>query len=116
MSLQSQVGEKLIWDQRCDNVAQFFHRLLHCLGVANSGHHINITRSAYETDSFVIGVDCEAAPQEAHGSGLSTHSAPLQLDLRDLGLNASDLPTAVFVTSYFDTMIQIEQDAVSFAQ
>ena len=44
LSLQSQLGEKSMPDHRIDNLGQFWHRFLHCVGLANSSSTCNITR------------------------------------------------------------------------
>ena len=115
MSLQTQIGERVMPDHRCDNISQFWHRLMHTIGVANSASTINITLGSYTTDSFVASADCEAVPGQAHGSGMSTHNSQLVCDVRDIGTNSADLPTTAFVTCWHEALIQISQDGVSLA-
>ena len=119
LSLQSQIGERIIPDHRCDNLSQFWHRLMHCIGTANSSATVNITAGPYAADSFIAAVDLEAIPLQAHGSGMSTHNAQLTLDLRDIGSSwdptTGDGPTTAFITCWYETMIEISQDGVSVA-
>ena len=101
ISIQAQCGEKQMPDNRVDNLAQHWHRLLHTIGVANSPTCININRIAYGSDSFISATDCEAVP-EAHASGMSTHNAPLVLDIQTSGrqqLTSHQLPTCSATTS-----------------
>ena len=115
ISVQAQIGEKQLPDNRVDNLSQHYHRLLHTIGVANSASTINITRGPYASDSFISGTDCEAVPGEAHGSGLSTMNAPLVLDIQNLGTSSSDLPTSAFLLCFHETLIQVSQDGVQVA-
>ena len=115
LSLQSQVGERSIPDHRIDNLGQFWHRFLHCVGLANSSSTCNITRGAYELDSFISATDLEAVPLQAHGSGMSTHNSQLTLDLRDLGTDSADLPTSAYLTCWYEALVTIEQDGVTLA-
>ena len=115
LSLRSQVGDVATPDMPCDNMSQFWHRLLHCIGVKNSpSHNLCITHDAYRSDSFVAAVDWEAVP-EAHGSGISTHNASLVQDIRGLGTDANDLPTMAFLTTVLENLIQISQDGITLA-
>jgi hypothetical protein len=115
LSLRSQVGDVATPDMPCDNMAQFFHRLLHTVGLKNSpSHTLCITHDVYRSDSFVAGTDFESVP-EAHGSGISTHGASLVLDIRNLGTDANDLPTMAFLTTVSENLIQISQDGVTLA-
>ena len=119
ISLQSQIGTALWPDHRCDNLSQFWHRLMHCIGTANSSAVVNITATPYSTDSWISATDLEAVPLQAHGSGKSTHGAQLTLDLRDIGSSwdpsTGDGPTTAFITCWYETMIEISQDGVSMA-
>ncbi len=115
ISIQTQVGERVIPDHRCDNLSQHFHRLMHCLGVANSPTTINLTMKAYKDDSWIGAVDFEAVPGQAHGSGMSTHNSQLTMDLRGLGTGGTDLPSLAFLCCWFETLIEITQDGVSVA-
>ena len=114
ISVQAQIGEKQIPDNRTDNLSQHWHRLLHTIGVANSATTINITRSPYGSDSFISATDCEAVP-EAHASGLSTHNAALTLDIQGIGATSADLPTSAYLLCFHECMIEISQDGVSVA-
>ena len=114
ISVQVQCGEKQYPDNRCDNLRQHFHRLLHAIGVANTPATINLTLLPYATDSFIQATDFESVP-EAHASGLSTHNAPLVYDIQNIGTNSSDLPTICFITCFHETLIEISQDGISVA-
>ena len=111
ISLQTQVGERVFPDHRCDNLSQFYHRLMHCIGVANSPSSINITQAAYKDDSWIAGIDFEAVPGQAHGSGMSTHNSQMTMDLRGLGSGA----TLAFITCWHEALIEISQDGVTLA-
>ena len=113
LSLQMQVGAKIIPDHRTDNLSQHFHRLLHTLGLANSSQTLNITQQSFALDSFCAAIDCESVPGQAHGSGLSTHQSPLHLDFR--GLGDAELPTSAYVTCFHESLITIESDGISYA-
>ena len=115
MSQQSQLGEKSIPDHRVDNLSQFWHRLLHCIGFTNSNSTMNITRGSYESDSWISATDLEAVPLQAHGSGMSTHNSQLTLDLRDMGTDSGNLPTAAYLTCWYESILTIEQDGVTLA-
>ena len=116
LSQQVQVGAKLWPDHRCDNLSQFFHRLLHCTGLANSMTSPNITMGAFSSDSFIAATDLEAVPSpQAHATGESTHNSQLTVDLRDIGSSSSDLPTQAYVTIFHEALITIEQDGVTLA-
>ena len=115
LSMQTQVGERIIPDHRCDNLSQHYHRLIHCMGVASSPTTINLTMAAYKTDSWVGAVDFEAVPGQAHGSGMSTHNSQLTMDLRGLGTGGTDLPSLAYLCCWFETLIEISQDGVSVA-
>ena len=112
ISVQAQIGEKQIPDNRTDNLSQHWHRLLHTIGVANSATTINITRSPYGSDSFISATDCEAVP-EAHASGMSTANAPLVLDIQSIGATSADLPTQTFLCCFHECLIEISADSVS---
>ena len=114
ISVQVQCGEKQFPDNRCDNLSQHWHRLLHAIGVANSPTTINIRRSTYSTNSFVNATDFENIP-EAHASGLSTHNAPLVYDIQHIGVDAGDLPKIAFLLCFHEALIEINQDSVSIA-
>ena len=114
ISVQAQIGEKQMPDNRTDNLSQHWHRLLHTIGVANSATTINITRSPYGSDSFISATDCEAIP-EAHASGMSTHNAPLVLDIQNLGATSADLPSSAYLLCFHECLIEISQDGVSVA-
>ena len=114
ISVQVQCGEKQFPDNRCDNLRQHFHRLLHAIGVANSPTTINITRLPYHTDSFIQATDFEAVP-EVHASGMSTHNAPLVYDIQNIGSSSSDLPTIAFLMCFHEALIEINQDGVTLA-
>ena len=114
ISVQVQCGERQYPDNRCDNLRQHYHRLLHAIGVANTPATINLTLLPYATDSFIQATDFESVP-EAHASGLSTHNAPLVYDIQNIGTNSSDLPTIAFLTCFHETLIEISQDGVSVA-
>ena len=114
ISVQAQIGEKQIPDNRTDNLSQHWHRLLHTIGVANSATTINITRSPYGSDSFISATDCEAVP-EAHASGMSTHNSPVVLDIQSIGATSADLPTQAFLCCFHESLIEISQDGVSLA-
>jgi len=115
MSMQTQIGERVWPDHRCDNMRQFWHRLLHAIGVANSTSTVNITAGPYESDSFIAATDFEACPGQSHGSGMSTANSQMVIDLRDLGTGGADLPTTAFVTVWHEALIEISQDGVSLA-
>jgi hypothetical protein len=114
LSAQAQIGERVFPDQRVDNIQQFYSRLMSTIGTTNSNVTINLTMVPYTTDSFIYGTDFEAVPGQAHGSGMSTHGAQLTFDLRDLG-SAGNLPTSAYCTCWFDSLIEITQDGVSYA-
>ena len=101
-------------DNRVDILAQHCHRLLHTIGVANSASTINITRAGFGSNSFISATDFEAVP-EMHGTGLSTHNAPLTFDIQQIGASASDLPSSAYLLCFHETMISIGQDGVSSA-
>ena len=114
ISVQAQIGERQIPDNRTDNMAQHFHRMLHTIGVANSATTINITRAAYGSDSFISATDCEAVP-EAHASGMSTHNAPLVLDVQHMGATSADLPSTAYLLCFHECLVEISQEGVSVA-
>jgi hypothetical protein len=114
ISVQAQIGERQIPDNRTDNIAQHFHRMLHTIGVANSATTINITRGAYGSDSFISATDCEAVP-EAHASGMSTHNAPLVLDVQHMGATSADLPSTAYLLCFHECLVEISQEGVSVA-
>ena len=114
ISVQAQIGERQIPDNRTDNLSQHFHRMLHTVGVANSATTINITRGPYSSDSFISATDCEAVP-EAHASGMSTHNAPLVLDIQHIGATSTDLPTSAYLLCFHECLIEISQEGVSVA-
>ena len=114
ISVQAQIGERQLPDNRTDNLSQHWHRLLHAIGVANIATTINITRSPYGSDSFISATDCEAIP-EAHASGMSTHNASLVLDIQSVGATSADLPTSAYLLCFHERMIEISQYGVSVA-
>jgi hypothetical protein len=115
LSLRSQVGDVATPDMPCDNMSQFWHRLLHCVGLKNSPSHTPcISYDTYRSDAFIAGTDYESVP-EAHGSGISTHGATLVQDIRNIGTDANDLPTMAFLTTVSENLIQISQDGVVLA-
>ena len=115
LSQQVQVGAKLWPDHRCDNLSQFFHRMLHAIGLANSMSSPNITLGPFGSDSFIAVTDLESVPGQAHGSGCSTHNSQMTVDLRDIGSGASDLPTQAYVCIFHESLITIEADGVTLA-
>jgi hypothetical protein len=115
LSLRSQVGDVATPDMPCDNMSQFWFRLLHCVGLKNSPSHTPcISYDTYRSDAFCAGIDWETVP-EATGSGISTHGAPQVLDIRNIGTDANDLPTTAFLTVVHENLIQISQDGVVLA-
>ena len=115
VSIQLQIGERLWPDNRCDNLAQHWHRLLQGLGLGSSNSTINITKAKYGSDSFVSLSDVECVPGQAGHSGTSTHNAQMVFDLRDMGVNSADLPTKAFVTCWHNAILTIGQDGCSVA-
>ena len=111
---QVQIGAKLWPDHRNDTMSLHYHRLLHCLGIANSSATCNISLKQFKTDAFVIATDTESVPGQAHGSGYSTHNASLVCDLRNLGTGAAK-PNSAFVTIFHETLVSISQDGVEVA-
>jgi hypothetical protein len=115
ISQQVQVGAKLWPDHRCDNLSQHFHRLLHCIGLANSMASPNISLGSFSSDSFVLATDFESVPGQAHGSGASTHNSQMTFDIRGLSDAPADLPVTAYVTIMHEAIITIEQDGVTLA-
>ena len=114
ISVQCQIGERQTPDNRTDNLAQHYYRLLSAVGLAHNTSTWNITRAGFGNDSFISASDFEAVP-EAHGSGISTHNAPLILDIQNIGSANADLPTTCFILAFHETLIEISQDGVSVA-
>ena len=76
---------------------------------------INITKAKYATDSFVSLSDVECVPGQAGHSGTSTRNSQMVFDLRDMGVNNSDLPTKAYATCWHNAIMTIGQDGVSVA-
>ena len=114
ISIQCQIGEKQTPDNRTDNLAQHYYRLLSAVGLAHSTSTWTITRAGYHTDSFISASDFEAVP-EAHGSGISTHNAPMVFDIQNIGATNADLPVTCFILAFHESLIEISQDSVSVA-
>ena len=115
LSVQASIGERNFPDHKCDNMSQHWYRLLNGLGVNSSNATINITKGRYATDAFVSCTDTEAVPGQAHGSGMSTHGAQCTFDLRDIGVNSSDLPTKAYLTVWHNAILSIGQDGCTLA-
>ena len=111
---QVQIGAKLWPDHRNDTMALHYHRLLHCLGIANSSATMNISLKQFKDDAFVLATDTEAVPGQAHGSGYSTHNSSLIQDLRNLGAGANK-PNSAYVTIFHETLISVSADGVEVA-
>ena len=114
ISIQCQVAEKQTPDNRCDNLAHHYYKLLSAVGLAHSTSTWNITRAGFSTDSFISATDFEAVP-EAHGSGISTHNAPCVFDIQSIGSTSADLPTTCFVLAFHESLVEISQEGVSVA-
>ena len=115
LSVQLQIGERLWPDNRCDNLAQHWHRLLQGLGFGSSNSTSTITKAKYASDSFVSPSDVECVPGQAGHSGTSTHNSQMVFDLRDMGANSADLPAKAYVTMWYNAIMTTGQDRLSVA-
>ena len=116
LSLRSQVGDVATPDMPCDNMSQFWHRLLHCVGLKNSPSHTPcISYDTYRSDAWIGATDWETVP-EAAGSGVSTHNANLVLDIRNIGTDANDLPQSAYLLTQHECYISISGSGVEIAE
>jgi len=111
---QVQIGAKLWPDHRNDTMSLHYHRLLHCLGIANSSATCNISLKDFKSDAFVIATDTESVPGQAHGSGYSTQNASLIVDMRNLG-SGSSKPNSAYVCVFHEALVSISADGVEVA-
>ena len=114
----TQVGERRLPDLDISDgsLAEFFHRSLHAIGVANSSaHSVAITQAGYSTNCFFYALDLEAVAM-AHGSGMNTQNTPLVMHLDGIGATSTDLPQQAFLTITNEVLVSIGSDGVEVAQ
>ncbi len=115
IKVQAQIGSYLWPDHRQDGLSEMFHRLLMCVGVANASATVNISKATYGTNSYICASDFESVPGQAHASGQSTHQSPMTLDISGLSATQADRPTGCYLLCWFEGLITVEQDGISYA-
>ena len=115
VQLQCQIGVRVWPDRKQEGLSEQYHRLLNCIGIAGAGSSCNILKSSYKDDSWIGAFDLESVPNQAHASGQSTHNAPMVIDISGLAAAQADRPTGIWVTTWHESLITIEQDGVTYA-
>jgi len=90
----------------------FYRRLLQAITVGTGSHTPAIDRKAYSQSSFIAAFDTEAAPAVQH-TGINTTAQSLNVFLEGIYSGAETTrPTAVFLTSYSDTLLEVTKRGV----
>ena len=115
LKMRCQIGENSYPDNAISSASEFYHRLLHATGSANSAAHSPcITSSSFGDQCFIAFQDFEACPHMAAGTGANTFNSQLSIQLEGMG-TAPNLPTACTVTSYHDVVLEITASGVTVA-
>ena len=118
--MRTQVGERRFPDSLdigSQGLSEFYHRLVHAIGAANSmAHSPCITSTSYSHTGFVAAQDFESVPGQASHSGINTFSSQLSVNLEGIGgAQGAGGVTAAFLTSYHDVMLEITASGVTVA-
>ena len=115
MKMRSQVGERTYPDHAISSTSEFFHRLMHATGAAQSAAHAPcLTSVSYAADGFIAIQDFEACPHQAAGTGVNTFNSQLSIALENIAGGGADI-TGAFLTSYHDVVLEISSSGVTVA-
>ena len=117
MKMRSQVGERTYPDHAISSTSEFFHRLMHATGAAQSAAHAPcLTSVSYAADGFIAIQDFEACPHQAAGTGVNTFNNQLSIALENIATGgAANGITGAFLTSYHDVVLEISSSGVTVA-
>lgn len=107
-----QIGAKRWPDTPMRGFAEMYYRLRLAVGKYFSDAALSVTPQEYRDDKFIVGFDLEkAACHGCWGGGVSTRGGELlTLDCGGLGAGG-DIPTAIFITLHYDSVIHVRMDA-----
>jgi len=89
----------------------FYRRLMQAITVGTRSHTPAIDRKAYAGSSFICAFDTEAAPAVQH-TGINTTAQSLNVFLEGICTAEGEKPTAVFLTAYSDTLLEVNKRGV----
>ena len=118
LKMRTQVGERRFPDSLdIDSLSEFYHRLVHAIGAANSmAHSPCLTSTSYSHHGFIAAQDFESVPGQASHSGINTFSSQLSVNLEGIGgAGGAGGVTAAFLTTYHDVMLEITAAGVTVA-
>jgi len=103
-----QLGTRRIPDNDSIGISESWYRTMTCVGIAGSLAHSNgITRADYESNSFVVGVECEKIPHLASSGENLSNTSTLFLKFKDVGSTNSDLPSQCQLIAVYDSILEI---------
>jgi hypothetical protein len=112
------------WPDSLDNssVAMHFHRLLHCIGAANSTAPTPaLTSESYSQTGYILAQDLSSTPSQSDHSGTSTYGATLTVFLEGLGsagvvgdVGGGDI-SGCYLILYHDVLMEISMEGVVVA-
>ena len=112
LKMRAQIGENRYPDTLdMDCLPEFFHRLIHATGAANSMSHAPcLTSESYKTIGFIAVLDFEKVPGQSQHSGVNTFSSQMSVFLEGIqqgAMNADTSVNAAYLTSWHDVMLEI---------
>ena len=111
LKMRAQIGENRYPDTLdIDCMPEFFHRLIHATGAANSMSHAPcLTSETYKEDGFLACLDFEKVPGQSQHSGVNTFSSQLSVFLEGIqtGARTAESVNAAYLTSFHDVMLEI---------
>ena len=108
------IGSRKIPDQNVTGTKEAFYRMQRALGVGDSMAHTgSVTAEEYESNSWMLGLDLEAAGEGliATGANLSSGS-PVQFHFKNAGSTAQTVPRIIQTIAVFERIIEISDTAV----
>ena len=88
LKMRTQLGERRFPDSLdIDSLSEFYHRLVHAIGAANSmAHSPCLDSDSYSQDGFIAAQDFDSVPGQASHSGVNTFSSHLSVSLEGIGV------------------------------
>jgi len=118
LKMRCQIGENSYPDSPNASPAEFYHRLLHATGSANSAAHSPcITDTSFAADGFIAFQDFESCPHGAAATGVNTFNSQLSIQLEGIETSGTPdhLPAAAIITAYHDVALEISASGVVVA-
>ena len=103
-----QLGTRRLPDVDSVGLSESWWRLMTCVGIAGSLAHSNgITRADYESNSYVVGIDCERLSHLASTGENLSNTSTLHVRFKEVGSTSSDLPSQCQLIAVSDAILEI---------